>query len=164
MSGNFWQAGRGIAIFLVLCAACAAMAGDVWAESASPRAFLEAIYKPYLAKKYKGADYSKPANLRRYFEPKLASAIIADMTAAAKRNEVSTLDGDPFIDAQDWEIADLAIDVKASGPAKASATVDFTNIRKPKTIKLDLVKTAGGWRIADINSASGSLRQLFKVK
>jgi hypothetical protein len=164
MSGNFEGARRGIAIIAALCAAFVVMTGAAIAESTSPRAFLEAIYKPYLAKKYKGADYSKPANLRRYFEPKLANAIIADMAAAAKRQEVSTLDGDPFIDAQDWEIADLAIDVKLDSTTKAAATVDFTNLRKPKTIKLDLVKTAGGWRIADINSASGSLRQLFKVK
>jgi hypothetical protein len=164
MSGEFWRAGRGVAVFLALCAACIVTTGISWAESASPRAFVEAIYKPYLAKTYKGADYSRPANLRRYFEPKLAGAIIADMAAAAKRNEVSTLDGDPFVDAQDWEIADLAIDVKHEGPAKATATVDFTNLRKPKTVKLDLVKTAGGWRIADINASSGSLRQLFKVK
>lgn len=164
MIENVARMGWGVAAFFVLCAMLAGSAGGARAESASPRAFLESIYKPYLAKTYKGANYSKPANLRRYFEPKLASAIIADMAAAAKRNEVSTLDGDPFVDAQDWEIADLAIDVKTVGPTKASATVDFTNIRKPKTIKLDLVKTAGGWRIADINASSGSLRQLFKVK
>ena len=164
MSGDFRRAGRGAAIFIALCTAFVVTSGIAWAESASPRAFVEAIYKPYLKKNYKGAPYSKPANLRRTFEPKLAGAIIADMAAAAKRNEVGTLDGDPFVDAQDWEIADLAIDVKLEGAAKATATVDFTNIRKPKTIKLDLVKTAGGWRIADINASSGSLRQLFKVK
>jgi hypothetical protein len=134
MSGGLRRAVQGIAVFLVLCAMFAAT-GPARAESASPRAFLEAIYKPYLAKKYKGTDYSKPANLRRYFEPKLANAIIKDMAAAAKRNEVPTLDGDPFIDAQDWEIADLAIDVKPEGSAKAAATVDFTNpaSRKPSS-------------------------------
>ena len=89
MSGISMRAGRGIAVFLLLCTAFAATAGAARAESASPRAFLEAIYKPYLSKKYKGADYSKPANLRRYFEPKLANAIIADMAAAAKRKSSS---------------------------------------------------------------------------
>ena len=169
MSAIHRPAGRGIAVFLALCVAFAiamagAMTGAAWAESASPRAFIEAIYKPYLKKNYKGAPYSKPANIRRTFEPKLAGAIVADMAAAAKRNEVPTLDGDPFVDAQDWEIADLAIDVKAAGPAKARATVDFTNFRKPKTVTLDLVKTADGWRIAEINGPSGSLRKLFKLE
>ena len=163
MSGIFRRAGWGIAVCAVLIAMMGAT-GPAWAEGTSPRAFVDAIYKPYLAKKYKGADYSKPANLRRYFEPKLAGAIIADMAAAGKRNEVPTLEGDPFVDAQDWEIADLAIDIKPVGPTKARATVDFTNFRKPKTVTLELVKTAGGWRIADIMAPSGSMRQLFKVK
>jgi len=135
----------------------------VTAESASPQAFVEAIYKPYLNKDFKGIAYSTEAGLRRYFEPKLASAILKDMQAAAKRKEVGTLDGDPFIDAQDWEIANLAIDVKAAGE-KASAVVTFTNLGQPKSISLDLVKTAVGWRIADIVASSGSLRKLFKVK
>jgi Protein of unknown function (DUF3828) len=163
MSGVLRRAGWGI----VLGAALLVMmseAGPARAESASPRAFIDAIYKPYLAKTYRGADTNNPANVRRYFEPKLANAIIADMAAAVKRNEVPTLDGDPFIDAQDWEIADLAIDIKPAGPTKARATVDFTNFRKPKTVTLDLVKTAQGWRIADIMAPSGSIGQLFKVK
>ena len=133
------------------------------AESASPQAFVEAIYKPYLRKDFKGVPYATEAGLRRYFEPKLASAILKDMVAAAKRKEVGTLDGDPFIDAQDWEIANLAIDVKSAGE-KASAVVTFTNLGQPKSISLDLVKTAAGWRIADIFAPSGSLRKLFKVK
>lgn len=168
MSAVLRRAGWGMVLGAVLLVAMSE-AGPVWttsawAESASPRALVDAIYKPYLAKKYKGADYSKPASVRRYFEPKLANAIIADMAAAAKRNEVPTLDGDPFIDAQDWELADLAVDIKPAGPAKARATVDFTNLRKPETVTLELVKTAEGWRIADIMASSGSMRQLFKVK
>ena len=133
------------------------------AQSGSPQAFVEAIYKPYLKKGFKGIPYSSATALRRYFEPKLAVAMIKDMNMSAKRKEVGTLDGDPFIDAQDWEISNLAIDVKTNGN-KANAIVTFTNLGKPSTISLDLVKTAAGWRIADILAPSGSLRALFKVK
>jgi Protein of unknown function (DUF3828) len=147
-----------------LCAALfIAMTGAVLAQGASAQAFVEGIYKPYLKKGFKGTDYSRPAYLRRTFEPVLAGAIIKDMAAAAKRMEVPTLDGDPFLDAQDWEISDLAVDVKTMG-SKATATVKFTNIREPRTITLDLVKTPAGWRIAEINAPSGSLRKLFKLK
>jgi hypothetical protein len=150
---------------IVLGAALAvAMTGRATADSASAQAFVEAIYAPYLNKNYKGTPYGKPANLRRYFEPRLANAIVKDMTAAKKRGEVPTLDGDPFIDAQDWEIADLAIAVKIAGTAKALATVKFTNMREPKTVTLDLMKTSAGWRIAEIDASSGSLRKLFKLK
>jgi hypothetical protein len=150
-------------VWLSLCAAILfALAGEARAESASPCAFVEAIYKPYLTKGYKGTPYSTTAALRRYFEPALANAIIKDMAAAAKRNEVPALDGDPFIDAQDWEIINLAIDVKSMGADKARAVVTFDNLKQPKTITLDLVKTSAGWRIAEINAPSGSLRKLFK--
>ena len=138
--------------------------GSAVAQSASAQAFVEAIYKPYANKGFKGIPYSIEASLRGYFEPKLAAAIIKDMEAAAKRKDVPTLNGDPFIDAQDWEIVDLRIDVKSAGD-RATATVSFTNFAQPRTISLDLVKSASaGWRIADIRAPSGSLRKLFKVK
>jgi Protein of unknown function (DUF3828) len=152
------------AILLAFCTAAAmAFGGPAQAQGASPKAFVEQLYKPYLKKGFKGVDYSKPAILRRYFEPALAAAIIKDQAAAAKRSEVPTLNGDPFIDAQDWEIANLKIDVNPAG-GKASAAVAYTNFNEPRTVTLDLVKTAAGWRIAEIKAPSGSLRELFKLK
>lgn len=161
MRGFFARAGL-CAIALIGLTWCAT--GFASAQSASAQSFVEAIYKPYANKGFKGIPYSSEAGLRGYFEPKLASAIIKDMEAAARRKEVPKLDGDPFIDAQDWEIANLAINVKSAGD-KASATVTFTNFGQSKTISLDLVKSgSAGWRIADISAPSGSLRKLFKVK
>ncbi len=162
MSALF-KAARAAAVILMLCAIAVSATRFAAAQDASAQAFVEAIYKPYLNKDFKGVPYSTAAGLRRYFEPKLANAMLKDMAAAAKRKEVGTLDGDPFIDAQDWEISNLAFSVKTSGD-KANAGVSFTNLGQPKTISLDLVKTRAGWRIADIVAPSGSLRQLFKVK
>jgi hypothetical protein len=42
--------------------------------------------------------------------------------------------------------------------------VSFTNLKKPKTMTLDLVKVGDAWRIADIKGPSGSLRDLMQVK
>jgi hypothetical protein len=95
-----------------------------------------------------------------------ADAIVKDREAD-KRGEVPTLDGDPFVDAQDFEIARLRVSTKAVGTEAATATVSFTNLKKPKTTKtmtLDLVKVGGAWRIADIKGPSESLRDLMKVK
>jgi hypothetical protein len=161
MRGIFKATGWGAALCALLAVA---MPSTAMAQDASPKAFVEAIYKPYLKKNFKGVEYSQPANLRRYFESMLANAIIEDMQAAGRRNEVPTLDGDPFIDAQDWDIAKLVIDVKGVGANKAVAIVNFTNMREGKTVTLDLVKTPAGWRIADINAPSGSLRKLLKLK
>ena len=54
--------------------------------------------------------------------------------------------------------------MKAAAADQAVATVAFTNMREPKTVTLNLVNTASGWRIAEINAPSGSLRKLFKLK
>ena len=132
---------------------------------AGPKEFLEAIYKSYLGKESKGIALVKPAEIRRYFAPALAAAMIKDQAEAAKRREVPTLESDPFIDAQDWEIADIAIVVTATG-AKVDASVSFTNFKEKHEITYDLVQTPAGWRIANIKFGSGreSLRQLLKVK
>lgn len=148
------------AIGLIALALCTAST----ASAQTAQAFVEAIYKPYANKGFKGIPYSTVPSVRGYFEPTLAAAIIKDMEAADRRKEVPKLNGDPFIDAQDWEIANLAIDVKSAGE-RAKATVNFTNFGQPKTVTLDLVKSSSaGWRIADISAPSGSLRKLFKVK
>jgi hypothetical protein len=135
------------------------------AQGASPLTFLEQVYKPYRnSKNGKGIDYSKPDNVRRYFGPQLAKAMLKDMADAKKRGEVPLLNGDPFVDAQDWEIANLKIELKP-GATKRNATgvVTFTNAGEPRTITLDLIKTGGGWRIYEIKAPSGSLREMYKL-
>lgn len=135
------------------------------AQGASPHAFLESIYKVYRNhSNTKGIDINKPDVIRRYFAPPLAKAILKDQAGARKRNEAPLLDGDPFIDAQDWSIADLNVDVKSADRRHATGTVTFINESQPRTVVLDLVKTGDGWRISDIKAPSGSLREHFKVK
>ena len=72
---------------------------------------------------------------------------------------------DPFIDAQDFEIAAFAIDVKEPAPGKAVGTVRFKNFNEDQTITLDLVKLQG--RLAhrrDPRPGNRSLRALFKKR
>ncbi|MGB7101026.1 MAG: hypothetical protein WBD95_19955 [Xanthobacteraceae bacterium] len=73
-----------------------------------------------------------------------------DRAIAARRGQVGLLDGDPFIDAQDWDITDFAIVVGDITPGKAGATVKFTNLGNPATVLLDLVKIKNDWRIGNI--------------
>jgi hypothetical protein len=134
------------------------------AQTPTPEAFLDGIYKTYLGKNGKGVRLDSVAAVRGYFAPRLATAILKDRAAAAKRQDVPTLDGDPFVDAQDWEIDNLAIDVKPSGAKAATATVGFTNFGEMKSVAIDLVRLSAGWRITEIKAPSGSLRALMKVK
>lgn len=150
---------------LLLCAGIVIAATAAVAQDASPQSFLDQIYKVYRNNNNaKGIDYSRPDVIRRYFAPPLAKAIIKDQADAKKRNEVPLLNGDPFIDAQDWEIANLRVDVTSTSHRSATGTVTFANAKEPRTVTLDLVKTGSGWRIAEIRAPSGSLKALFKVK
>ena len=153
---------RALAMQAVLVAATA-LAFAASAESASPQAFIDGIYKYYLGKESKGLALSNAAAIRRYFAPPLADAIAKDFAAAHKAGEVPLLNGDPFIDAQDWEISNLKTAVKSTGVDTAVATVTFVMVMEPRTITLDLVNTSAGWRISEIRSPSGSLRAVYKL-
>ncbi len=128
----------------------------------SPESFLQSIYDPYLKDDFKGQPYWQ---VDRYFAPDLARAIEADMREAKRRGEVPTLDGDPFIDAQEWDVEKLAINVTTdSDGQKATGEVTFDNLGKRTQVTLDLLRTGMGWRIADIKSPSGLLSDLYKKK
>jgi hypothetical protein len=154
--------GRDLAMQACLVAA-AALAFTATAEVTSPQDFVNDIYRPYLDKDAKGNPLASDAIIRGYFAPPLADAIIADFAEAEKRGEVPMLNGDPFVDAQDWEISNLNVAVKSTGADAALATVTFVMFMKTRTVTLELVKTPVGWRIAEIRSASGSLRALYKL-
>lgn len=131
------------------------------AQLPSAQSFLDAIYKPYLGKDFPGQAYGEAS---RFFVPVLARAMAADNAAAARRGEVPLLGGDPFVDAQDWEITKLAIAVVPNGTTAATATVTFANLGKATRLLIALEQTPAGWRIADIKAPSGSLRALYKLR
>ena len=120
-----------LAAMLLFAAAVIAETAAI-AQGASPLTFLEQVYKVYRDNNNaKGIDYSKPDNVRRYFAPPLAKAILKDMADARKKDEVPRLNGDPFIDAQDWEIANLKIEMKPGATRRnATGVVTFTNSKR----------------------------------
>jgi hypothetical protein len=128
-------------------------------QPVSARAFLDGIYRPYLAKAYPGQSLDQP---ERFFAPPLARAIERDRREAAWRKQAPTLDGDPFVDAQDWDIRDLTVLATESG-TRAAGVVTFKNQNTAHRITLDLVMTPSGWRIDDIRTSRTSLRHFLKV-
>jgi hypothetical protein len=145
--------------WLTLCGSAAAGADP------AVTVFVTKIYDSYKGKDSKGVSIGTEAEIRRLFEPSLAALIARDQKAAAKRGDVGTLDGDPFIDAQDWDIPAFDVAVNDLPPGKAVATVTFRNIGEPVKIVLNLVKVGNDWRIADIiwtrKQGPTSLRSLF---
>ena len=133
------------------------------AAEQTAKEFLSAIYGTYVGKDAKGMPLDQPAT-NRLFTPGLLKLIEGDAKRAKKRGEVPSLDGDPFVDAQEWEINSFIVDVQDSGPGKAKAVVKFKNFAKDITVALDLVQVNGGWHIDEIAGPSGSLRALLKQK
>ncbi|MGA7433904.1 MAG: DUF3828 domain-containing protein [Xanthobacteraceae bacterium] len=151
-----------------LCVSSVAVAGTARADDAAALAFVKAIYDSYTKPHSDGVLIDNGKKLRRYFEPTLAAAMNSDQQDAARHGDVGKLDGDPFIDAQDWEIKSFDVAMKDIAPGKASATVTFTNLGTPKTIVLDLVTIKNDWRIYDItwlrDGKPSTLRELFGLK
>jgi hypothetical protein len=133
------------------------------AADSSATAFVTGIYETYKGSGAKGLPLDTDRAVRRYFEPSLAGLIIRDRKNA--HGEVGQLDGDPFIDAQDWNIDKFDIEVTDTAPGKAKATVKFVNLDRPATIVLDLVKIKNDWRVGDItwqrDGKPQTLRALF---
>jgi hypothetical protein len=136
---------RAIVVGMTAGAVIAAAVAD-----ASPRAFVASIYDAYVGKNGNGIAFDSNQMVHRYFEPSLAAAIVKDQNDAAQRKEVAALDFDPFVDAQDWDIAAYDVAMNDKGADKASATVTFNNFGKAKTVALDLVKIKSDWKISDI--------------
>ena len=152
-------------IFAVLALAVCTLA-SASAAPQTPEAFLRDIYSYYHGSHSKGVPLDKDVDWRRYFADDLVALIVADENAAAKSGDIPTLDGDPFVDAQDWDITHLTIHIDSQSATAATATVKFENIKEPKTFHFQLVATPKGWRIADIvwPGNEGPLRGLYKKK
>jgi hypothetical protein len=153
--------------FLVFGAAGAATAISIPARTAnaSALAFVTDIYNGYKGNDSPGHALDGEPVIRRYFEPALAALMVKDQKLAAKRGEVGSLDFDPFVDAQEWEISEFDIAVSDTAPGKAIATVKFTNLGKPTIVTLDLIAIKNEWRFRDItwqiDGKSQNLRGIY---
>lgn len=95
--------------------------------------------------------------------PGLRKLVEDDATQAEKRNEPPELNGDPFIDAHEWLVTNLKIEIKQQG-ATANARITFKNSGADRAATLQLVKTRAGWRVGDIIGTTGSLRAALRPK
>jgi hypothetical protein len=163
---------RGImALAATLMVASAFVPSPVWSAhgstEAGAKAFIDSIYQRYVGNSSggaKGIPLASAGAVRSYFTVGLASLIIEDRTTASRRGEPPVLEGDPFVGRQDWDIANLAVEVKDTGALKATATVNFTDSGKPGKVVLELLRSGKEWRIADIEWESGTLRGLYRRK
>lgn len=130
------------------------------------KSFLTAIYQSYVgssAQSAKGVALDDVGAIRRYFSPGMASLILDDNLAVGRPGAALVLGSDPFVGRENWDIADLSVDVKETG-AKAIGTVSFTNFGKPEKVELELLKVGADWRIAEIKWGPLTLRSIYRKK
>lgn len=131
------------------------------AQSGTVLDFLKSIYEPYKKPGFKGQAYWEA---ERFFVTDLAEAIERDYEKAQKSSEVPALDGDPFLNAQDWNVHSVNYAVSEMRSAKrAVGAVALDNLGTPTLLALFLIETPLGWRIDDIVSHGSSLRAFFKL-
>jgi len=152
-----------LAVLLTCLAALPAMLPAVAADE-TPKAFLEKLYAAYVGPNAKGVSYDSAKVEWHTFTPAVIALMNAMYKAAKKADDVPALDGDPFVDAQDWDIKSVTVTVDQTEPDKATGHVSFKNLDEDKTVTLDLVHLKIGWRIDDVHWAEGSLRKLLTEK
>jgi hypothetical protein len=110
----------------------------------TPGAFVEALYAGY-----RDPDYSPLARPERVFAPPLVAAIRED--ARLSRDEVGYMDADPLCQCQDPAglRPDIA-EIRTSGRTRARVRVRIDFGADHREVRLSLVRTPAGWRIADI--------------
>jgi len=128
-------------LFLALVAPTAAQPFD------TPQALLEAFYAPYLTDDF-------PENEESFRSAALNALYDAD-AENTPAGEMGALDFDPYIDGQDYQIANLEIGEPVYDGDMATVVVSFTNFDRPVEITYDLVNENGGWVIDDLEGQNG---------
>lgn len=114
----------------------------------TPAAFVERLYAGY-----RDPDYSPLARPGRVFAAPLVAEIRED--ARLSRGEVGYMDADPLCQCQDPD--GMRPTIREIGrPGRSAATVhvllDFGGSDR-RDLRLRLVRTAAGWRVADVVTA-----------
>jgi hypothetical protein len=156
------------ALALALAFGARAYAGD----APPPDQVVRDIYKadqPSIKGTGLGVMDDKKA-MARFFSADLLRKLDADETAAAKRHEPPTIDGDLFADAQEATVDDLKISLVSNDGAKARVLADFDRGGgEREKITYSMILEKGLWRVDDIAYArpsepANTLRGLLKGK
>jgi hypothetical protein len=117
------------------------------APAETPGAFLQRIYAGY-----RDPDYSPLDRPDRIFAPPLVAAIREDRRLS--RDEVGFMDADPLCQCQDPAgLKPLIGEVKRPTARTAAARILLRfGGSDDRELRLDLVRTAAGWRVADLGT------------
>lgn len=127
-------------LFLALTGLASAQTYD------TPQALLEAFYAPYFSGEFNDDEAQ--------FRSQALQALYDNDAKVTPEGEMGALSFDPYIDGQDFDIADFEIGAPGIAGDYASADVTFTNFGEPRSLTYELVLENGGWKIDDVVSTN----------
>ncbi|MBV9929731.1 MAG: DUF3828 domain-containing protein [Alphaproteobacteria bacterium] len=132
---------------LAMAAAATAAAAPAAGAGETPRQFAMRLYAGY-----RDPNFSPLKRPERVFAPALVAAIREE--ARLSRGEVGFMDADPICDCQDPSGLRPSIGVARQTGASAQVRVAlrFGAGGEVRNLKLKLIRTVAGWRIADLSN------------
>jgi hypothetical protein len=142
-------------LFLLVCLSAVLPASASLAQSYdNPKALVAAIYEPF----QRG---EKPTEFGQFYSERLKGLFAnqGEKTAASAGIVVNTQTSgapevmfNPFIDAQNYLLFDLAIGEPVIIGDNAMVTVSYHNFDHPTLLTIAAVKQADGWKVDDVAS------------
>lgn len=124
-----------------------------------PEKTIESLYAPYLAP----GGNSVPSNWEKapVYSKSLRAAMDRGFDYSLLLNE-PVIDYDPIVNAQDYSISNLKIDVDPPANSDTAHVVArFDNQGQKTTVEYDMIVEDGAWKIDAIRSGTGDFRQLI---
>lgn len=153
---DIMRMGRRLVLAILAASALAACGGPT--PGADPVATVEPLYAPYLANENpKSLLESAP------WTTELRGLLERAIDLSEQRNEpLSVNDFDPIVDAQDWQITDLTVELtKPPEDGRAEVVAHFKNYDEDVAVTYDLREEGGGWRVDNMSTPNWSLRQML---
>jgi hypothetical protein len=139
-------------LFLILAALLTAAFTGAPRGVDDPRAFVQRTYALY---QNTGGDGQVEWPAYAY-SPRLKALFDAyDRWARGHDDLVGSLDFDWWINAQDWELHDVAVTARATGPGLMTVTARFRNIDRREEVRFLFVRRQGRWYLDDAVQGSG---------
>lgn len=120
---------------------------DTRADASGADSFLHAVYARYVAT---GSPLDiDDARAATIYESSLLALMRADRRAL--QGEAGVLDADPLCACQDHDIRAVKWVLKPADAGRWSAIVSFDNLGSTQSVRLSLLRSPQGWRIADVH-------------
>jgi hypothetical protein len=134
--------------FLMLIPAQAAPRPD------DPLAMIKTIYKKFEA--------AAPEPEQDIYSRRLQRLIDADRKSTPD-GDVGALDFDVFVNGNNWELANVRVELLSRDATRAQVRSTFESFKKPQEILFSFVREGGHWRIDEIQSLKSIRWTMSKI-